>query len=217
MSLAILHIPLALLVGGGRAPSPSTQPSLRINRRALVQGAGLAAMVPGQVWAADVSMGSKGISAYEKLQLDKAIGELNEAIEAAKDSQLKPSFDSYIAVAKVVSDSSETKTLSVSASAVTAAGAELKRVVATSGQDGYVAEAASIDKKGQALLAACKKSDPGPAAVVTTKLVGELTDLAYEWTATQKPLAELNIGIQSSRPTFTVEDGDINKTMKRQL
>ena len=214
MSFAILQIPLALLVGGWRAPSPSTQHPLRsINRRSLIQGAGLA-MVPGQVWAADVSMGSKGISAYEKLQLDKAIGELNEAIELAKDSQLKPSFDSYIAVAKSISDSQIDK---VSASTVTAAGAELKRVVATSGQEGYVAEAASIDKKGQALLAACKKSDPGPAAVVTTKLVGELTDLAYEWTATQKPLAEITSGAPSSRPTFTVQDEDINKTMKRQL
>ena len=171
-------------------------------------------MVPGHVWAADVSMGSKGISAYEKLQLDKAIGELNEAIELAKDSQLKPSFDSYIAVAKSISDSQIDK---VSASTVTAAGAELKRVVATSGQESYVAEAASIDKRGQALLAACKKSDPGPAAVVTTKLVGELTDLAYEWTATQKPLAEITSGAPSSRPTFTVPDEDINKTMKRQL
>jgi hypothetical protein len=88
MSLAVLQIPLALLVGGWRAPSPSTQHPLRISRKALVQGAGLA-LVPGQVWAADVSMGSKGISAYEKLQLDKAVSELNEAIELAKDSQLR--------------------------------------------------------------------------------------------------------------------------------
>ena len=213
MSLAVLQIPLALLVGGWRAPSPSTQHPLRISRKALVPGAGLA-LVPGQVWAADVSMGSKGISAYEKLQLDKAVSELNEAIELAKDSQLKPSFDSYIAVARAVSDSQTSK---VSASTVTAAGAELKRIVATSGQAGYVAESESIDKRGQALLAACKKSDPGPAAVVTTKLLGELTDLAYEWTATEKPLAEITSGAPSSRPTYIVPDEDISKTMKRQL
>ena len=213
MSLAIFQIPLALLVGGWRAPSPGTQQTLRINRRALVQGAGLA-MVPGEVWAADVALGSKGISAYEKMQLDKAIGELNEANELGKASQLKPSFDSYIAVAKAVSDSQTNK---VSASAVTAAGAELKRVVATSGQEGYVAEAESIDTRGQALLAACKKSDPGPAAVVMTKLVGELTDLAYEWSATEKPLEEIVSGAPPSRPSYTVQDEDISKTMKRQL
>ena len=213
MSLAIFQIPLALLIGGWRAPSPGSQQTLRINRRALVQGAGLA-LVPGKVWAADVSMGSKGISAYEKMQLDKAIGELNESIELAKDSQLKPSFDSYIAVAKAVSDSQTNK---VAASAVTAAGAELKRVVATSGKEGYVAEAESIDKRGQALLAACKKSDPGPAAVVMTKLVGELTDLAYEWSATEKPLAEIVSGAPSLKPSYTVPDEDISRTMKRQL
>jgi len=214
--LAILETPLALLFGGWSAPSPSTHPPLRINRRTLVQGAGLA-IIPGQVWAADISMGSSGISAYEKLQLDKAIGELNEAIELAKekDSQLKASMDSYVAVAKVVATSQTDK---VSASTVTAAGAELKRVVEASGQEGYVAEAASIDKRGQTLLAACKKSDPGPAAVATTKLVVELTDLAYEWTATQKPLAEIASGAPSTRPkNGFVQDEDISKTMKRQL
>ena len=212
MSLAMLQIPLALVARGS---VPSTQAAATaVSRRMFVQGAGLLAMTPGPLWAADVSIGSAGISAYEKLQLDNAISELSEAIELAKskDSQLKPSLDSYLEVAKVVAAS---QTAKVSAPAVTAAGAELKRVVETSGREGYVAEAASIDKRGEALVAASKKADPGPAAVVATKLVVELTDLAYEWSATEKPLAEIVVDQRAKKDT--VADEDISKTMKRQL
>ena len=53
------------------------------------------------------------------------------------------------------------------------------------------------------------------AAVVATKLVVELTDLAYEWTATEKPLAEIVVDQRAKKDT--VADEDINKTMKRQL
>ena len=78
-------------------------------------------------------------------------------------------------------------------------------------------EAQSIERRGRALLTARAKKDDGAAAVAATKLATEMTDLAYEWTATEKPLAEITDGTPALKPKSYVPDSEISKTMKRQL
>ena len=106
----------------------------------------------------------------------------------------------------------------VSAPKLQAASSDLTRVVAATGRESYQTEAASIEKRTRTLMASCAKKDVGAAAVTSTKLAVELTDLAYEWAATEKPLAEITGGAPPTKPKDGyVSDEQISKTMKRQL
>ena len=222
MSILLFPLQLGLLVGvplqlgllvGVPIDSSQPMPYRCMDRRSLLAACVLVA--PCAAKAADVSLGSSGISSYEKLQLTRAIDELVEATNAAKATPLNGKLDAYIEATRLVSAESLDK---ISTPALEAAIVELKQLAAATGRDVYEAEAASIDKRGRALIAACAMRNAGPAAVAATKLAAEVTDLAYEFAATEKPLQAIQDGAPSTKPkSGYVSDEDISKTMKRQL
>jgi len=183
------------------------------DRRSVALGAA-SLIAPPAVRAADVSLGSDGLSSFEALKLREALKELSEAMEVAKATALKPIGDSYLGVFQEVLES---QIQAISTSKIQSTGDELLRVAASSGKESYGMEARSIEKSGNALVAACAKKDVGAAAKTATKLATEMTDLAYEWTATEKPLAEITGGTPALKPNAYVPDSEISKTMKRQL
>jgi hypothetical protein len=145
----------------------------------------------------DVSLGSKGISAYEKLKLDTANKELAEAISASPSSALKPSLDTYAAALSLIANSEATKD---TASKLDAASSLLKESTTESGTEALLAQAESIEKRTRSTVAACGKDDVGEAAVAAAELADELTDLAYSWSAAIRPLQEVTSGQPELKP-----------------
>ena len=171
---------------------PSSQQQHFPTRRSVLHGAVTATFVlPAAAVAADVSLGSTGISSYEKLKLDTANTELAEAIVNSKDSVLKPGLDAYADALKSIA---ETQSATKDTASKLDAASSLLQTSATSGTEALVAQAASIEKLSRSTVGLCGKPDVGPAAVAATKLADELIDLSYAWTAAVRPLQEVTIG-----------------------
>lgn len=177
---------------------PNSQQPLLATRRSVLHGAVATFALPLAANAADVTLGSAGISSYEKLKLDTATSELAEAIVASKSSVLKPSLDAYAEALKLISESSATKDTAAKLDAASA----LLQQSATGGteKESLLARAAEIEKLSRSTAAACGKPDVGPAAVAASKLADELTDFAYGWTAAVRPLQEVTIGQPDLKP-----------------
>ena len=177
----------------------SPQGHLTSRRSVLQHGAVVASFaLPAAAVAADVTLGSSGISSYEKLKLDTANNDLAEAVTASTTSALKQGLEAYAAALKLIANSEATKD---TAKKLDAAG-ELLQKSATSGtaDEGLLGQAAAIEKQTRATVAACEKKDIGPAAVSAAKLADGLTDLAYTWTAQVRPLAEVTIEQPDLKP-----------------
>ena len=177
-------------------PVLQQQEQLLCTRRNMLHGAVAAFALPTAALAADVSLGSSGISAYEKMKLDTANQELAEAIGASQSSALKPSLEAYATALKKIANSEATKD---TASQLDAASALLQES-ANSGTEALREQASSVEKRSRSTVAACGKSDVGPAAVAATKLADELTDLAYSWAAAVRPLQDVSIGQPDLKP-----------------
>ena len=174
------------------------QEQLSCTRRGLLlHGAAASFALPRAAVAADVSLGSSGISSYEKLKLDTAIDELAAAMAASESSALKPSLEAYAEALKLIANSKASKE---TASQLDAASSLLTET-ATSGtsKESLLAQAASVEKKSRSTAASCG-GDVGAAAVAGTKLADELTDLAYSWAAAVRPLQEVTIGQPALKP-----------------
>lgn len=84
----------------------------------------------------------------------------------------------------------------ISAKSVTAAAAEV--MTFSAGDSALEAQAESIGKRSATLLSACKKRDPGAAAIAAIKLADDLADIAYSWGSTERPLASIQSGTPPS-------------------
>lgn len=180
---------------------PAAHQQQCLTRRSALRGAVASFALPASALAVDASLGSNGISSYEKLKLDTANKELAEGIAAAQQSVLKTGLDAYATALKSIADSQVTK---ATASNLDAASSTLKES-ATGGTDNaaLLAQVASIEQRTRTTSAACvkgEKGDPGPAAVQAAKLADELTDLAYAWTAAVRPLQEVTSGQPGLKP-----------------
>ena len=194
---AMLTQCLALLL-----PASQQQQQLFATRRnLLLHGAVASLAMPAAVRAADASLGSSGISAYEKLKLDTANSELAEAIIASASSQLKPSLDAY-AAALVSIANSETKDVAPKLDA-----ASLRLSESAASESKFADQVAAIEKQSRSTAAACDGKDIGAAALAATKLADGLTDLAYGWTAAVRPLQEITIGQPDLKPAGGYKEG----------
>jgi hypothetical protein len=196
MLLAALPALLALVTSGPAARAPQGS----LNRRALLGGAAAAAvgcLGEPRIANADVgefakiggmaerpaSLGSKGISAYEKLKLDQALTALDEVRATATDS-IKPTLDDYAALPSIIKNNqlSELREAALTEAA--------ERLVRLAGSDAALGElAAAGGKKLKVLAAAAAKGDPSGAAVAATGALDVVTDFAYGYLAAEKPLA----------------------------
>jgi hypothetical protein len=179
-------------------PTSQQQKQHLVTRRCVLHGTVASFAMPAAVHAADVSLGSNGISSYEKLKLDTANGELAEAIIASKSSALKSSLEAYAAALNAIANSQATKD---TASRLNAA--SLLLVESSASESKFADQIATIEKQSRSTAAACAKADVGAAALAGTKLGDALTDLAFGWTATVRPLQEITIG----QPDLLSKDG----------
>ena len=129
------------------------------------------------------NLGSVGISAYQKMKLDQALGDLAEPTAAA-DATLKPTLEAYAKLIRAV----EAERLSeVTEAAFNSAGSALADLSATSPSLSGMVD--SIGKKGQLVSAAAKKGDISAAAKAALSLGDEVTDFAYAFAAADRPVA----------------------------
>jgi len=140
-----------------------------------------------------VDLGSNGISAYQKMKLDQALGDLAEPMGSA-DATLKPTLEAY---AKLIRAVESEQLAEVTESALSSAGAALADLSAGSSLSGA---AESIGKTGQQVAAAVAKKDISTAAKAALSLGDEVTDFAYAWASADRPVApKTAIGAPSLR------------------
>jgi len=136
-----------------------------------------------------IALGSKGISAYEKLKVDGAIKDLAEAVAAANDAKLTPTLNYFAALLPLVKeeklDRIEEKSIQLAVDNL---------VALASGNESFEGQAASIGKRSATLLGACKKGDEGGAALAVVKLATELADFAFGWASSDRPLKAIDTG-----------------------
>ena len=121
-------------------------------------------------------LGSAGISAYEKLKIEKAVADLAEGMSAANDPKLLPTLDYF---SKLFAAVKESELQRVDAGSVEKAAGNIAALA--SGNERFESQAASIGKRTAALSAAAKKGDEGAAATAAIKLADELADFAFGW------------------------------------
>ena len=156
------------------------------SRRAVLHGAAATAvgcLVPTQAVNAEegalakqgamggrsVSLGSKGISAYEQLKLDKALDELKEANDIAGPN-IKPTIELLLTstLPKVREENFgaiDTEKISVATNSLLAL---------ADADTSLQPQAESMVKLGTKLIAAVAKRDEGAAALVSVSLANEL-------------------------------------------
>lgn len=179
---------------------------VKASRRALIHGT--AAVTLGNVVASpalategdlaqqkavlgsqSASLGSNGISAYEKLKLEKALSELSEPAAIAGDN-IKPTIELLLtSTLPKVRDSKldliDTNKISVAT----------ESLLGLSTDDSSLEnQAASMVKLGSKLIKAVQQKDEGAAALAATALAEELTDFAYEYGGKERPLPPLRAG-----------------------
>ena len=169
-----------------------------IGRQAALKGAAAAAFLPALPAFADYgeftkqaslggrmfAVGSPGISAYQKLQLDNALNEFTEPT-ANTPADVKLVLEEFGATLPRVStqeiDKNDLDRISKASSAL----------VKLSTGEALETLAAKIAKGSSALDAALKKSDSKASAAAAIVMAVALTDYAYTSAALEKPLAAL--------------------------
>ena len=177
-------------------PQPPTPP---IGRQALLRGAAAAAFcVPalpaladegefakqGMVGGRMFAVGSPGISAYQKLQLENALTEFAQPT-ASVPANVKPTLEEFAATLPRVA------TLEINKDDVVRIGKASSALVTLSTGEALQTLAASIEKRSSALEAAVKKQDSKASAAAAIVMAEALTDYAYTSAAAEKPLAAL--------------------------
>ena len=140
------------------------------------------------------TLGSKGISAYEQLKLDKALGELKEASEVAGPN-IKPTIELLLTstLPKVRDENFaaiDTEKISIATNSLLG----LADAGGANSDSSLQAQAESMVKLGAKLIAAVNKRDEGAAAMASVSLANELTDFAYEYGGKDRPLPEMRVG-----------------------
>lgn len=147
-------------------------------------------------------MGGAGMSAFEELKLTQQRKDFAEAAAGAQAyANLRPVLDAYGSILTLVSTSEIDQ---IKAAQLEAAGEALERAAAASNDASLQEQATSIGKLTAKLTAAVGKGDISASALAATKLASELTDLTYQWTASEKPMEAYRVG-----PSLRPSDGSL--------
>ena len=189
-----------LLISCVVAAARALAPPHVVSRRALLRGAAASVVGIGAypalaeegefarqgLTARPADLGSPGVSSYQAMKLDEAITELLAPTQAASGA-LKPSLEVFLNYLPFVKAGRVGEINSASLSAA----ADALTTLGSTSSESLQNQAASISKRTAALITQIKKADSKLAAEAALTLSSEVTDFAYEFSSSEKPLEAL--------------------------